>query len=355
MRFDIEIHPLSDETFSSWFFRTAIANGSDPKSLALAVWKQNSLWYRDLDKYIPHDLIMRLSNQSALSYQQIEDLTLSPMIKMLAPYSLANKYKWGLLLPLGQKGSIRTSGLYFCPKCLNEKTPYIKKEWKLAWCVACSTHNTRLILACEKCNHIFSPHALSYKQTEIYLCSNCNYDLRKSKTEKANNNAIKLQIILSQLAFDNQKGRGFSLQFKNNQDLFLTLNIFISFITHIYNKDKYNSLLKELHIDTQHQFMKSNNTTFNRYNIIDREYLLSCIYELFQFDAETLVALFQKYNVSKRILQRTYRTISPTISDILSNLPDSKIPKPPRIVKTKITPKSKKEVDTLFEQIKESL
>jgi len=356
MRFDIEVHPFYNEIFSSWFFRTAIANGTDPKSLALAVWKQNSLWYRDLDKYIPHDLIIQLSSQTILSYQQIENLTLAPMINKLAPNSLANKYKWGLLLPLGQKGLIRTNGLQFCPKCLAEDIPYIRKEWKMAWSVACSTHNIQLLLACEKCNHVFSPHTLSYEQKNIYLCTNCNYDLRKSKTKQANKNAIKFQNILSQLAFNNQEQQiSFSLQFKNNQDLFLTLNIFISFITHIYYKDKYHNLLETLHIGTFHKFTKSNNTTFNRYNINDKGYLISCAYEIFQFNTESLITLFQNHNVSKKVLQRTYKNISPTISYILSRLPDSKIHKPPRIVKTKITPKSKKEVDALFEQIKESL
>ncbi len=355
MRFDIEVLPYKDETFSSWFFRTAIANGSDPKSFALAVWQQNSLWYRDLDRYIPENLIAKLSKKSMLSYQQIENLTLSSMIKKLAPDSLANKYKWGLLLPLGQKGSVRTNGLYFCPKCLADDTPYIKKEWKMAWCVACSTHKTQLMLACEKCNHIFSPHALSYEQTNIYLCANCNYDLRKSKTKKADKNIIQFQNTLSRIAFENQEQQYFPLKFKNNQDLFLSLNIFFSFITHIYNKDKYHKLLEALYIDTLHKFTKSNNTTFCRYNLPDREYLLSCAYKIFQFDAESLITLFQKHNVSKKVLQRTYKNISPTISYISSNLPDSKIYKPPRIVKTKITPKSKKEVDALFEQIKESL
>lgn len=355
MRFDIEVYPFYDETFSSWFFRTAIANGTDPKSLALAVWKQNSLWYRDLDKYLPHDLIIQLANQTLLLYQEIESLTLSPMIKMIAPDSLANKYKWGLLLPLGQKGSIRTNGLSFCPQCLNEKTPYIKKEWKMAWCVSCSIHNIQLVHACEKCGHICSPYALSYEQTEIYRCANCNYDLRNSKLKPANINATKLQNTLSQLAFDNKKQINFSLHFKNKQDLFLTLNIFISFITHIYDKDKYRALLEELHIATRHKFTKSNNTTFCRYNIVDRGYLLSCVYEIFQYDIETLISLLQNYNVSKKILRRTYKTVSPTITYILSKLDDSKICKPPRVIKKAITPKSKKEVDALFNKIRIAL
>jgi len=355
MRFDIEVYPLDDETFSSWFFRTAIANGTDPKSLALAVWKQNSLWYKDLDKHLPHDLIIQLANQTLLSYQEIENLTLSPMIKMIAPDSLANKYKWGLLLPLGQKGSIRTNGLSFCPQCLNEKTPHIKKEWKMAWSVSCSVHNIQLVHACEKCGHIFSPHALSYEQTEMYRCAKCNYDLRNSKLKPANINATKLQNTLSQLAFDNTKQINFPLYFQNKQDLFLSLNIFISFISHIYHKDKYRALLEELHIATIHKFAKSNNTTFCRYNIVDREYLLSCVYEIFQYDIETLISLLQKYNVSKKILRRTYKTVSPTITYMLSKLDDSKIYKPPRIVKKAITPKSKEEVDALFNKIKISL
>lgn len=37
MSFQIEVLPYKDESFISWFTRTAFENGTDPKSFALSI------------------------------------------------------------------------------------------------------------------------------------------------------------------------------------------------------------------------------------------------------------------------------------------------------------------------------
>jgi hypothetical protein len=42
MKFAIEVHPYEDETLTSWIIRNAIANGSDPRSFAIATLKKTA-------------------------------------------------------------------------------------------------------------------------------------------------------------------------------------------------------------------------------------------------------------------------------------------------------------------------
>lgn len=56
MKLSIEVKPFKDESFISWFSRTAFSNGTDPKSFALSIWMKDSMFYRDLDRFIPKSI-----------------------------------------------------------------------------------------------------------------------------------------------------------------------------------------------------------------------------------------------------------------------------------------------------------
>jgi len=356
MRFDIEVHPFYNETFSSWFFRTAIANGTDPKSLALAVWKQNSLWYRDLDRFIPEDLKDKLSKVVSLSKNEITSLTLEPLIDNLALYPKDNPYrKWHFVLPIGLKGFIKTSGAYFCPFCLQDKTTaYSKKDWKLAWNVACPIHKNLLLLRCQQCNTVFSPHKLSYLQPQIYLCSTCGFDLRKSKTEDVNKEVLLFQNTLNQIAFGDCLV-DFQLETLNRQDLFVTLHILLAFFAKA-NKYNYHSVFLEFLNLPPYTIVAKNNATFNRLTVKDREYLLLASSKIFQYTAHEVFHLLKELGISKQRFLFTYKNLSPTIKQIIKQLPNKAITKkkshrslssPARV----ISPKPESQVDKLFEEI----
>ena len=355
MYFAIELKPYRNETFTSWFIRNSYANGSDPKSFALAIWRQDSTWYKDIDRYISDEKAIVLSKFCSLNISDIKNLTLESIVKRLASDDLSAPFKWDFILPMGLKGSVRTNGLCFCPECLKSKMPYIKKEWKLAWCIACPVHKKLLVLTCEKCYQVFSPHLTTYQNPKIYFCTNCKFDLRQSQTRSVDNQALLFQKALSNIAFMNEDKQVFNFQTQNNKDLLLTLRILISFIINIYHREKYDGLFVELGIIKQHTFSALNNATFSRYNITDREYLLLSAYKVFQIKLEDFIILLQKHKVSQRILKRTCKYVSPTIAYILSHLEDRKLKKPPRRVFKKITPKTKDEVENLFNEIKDFL
>lgn len=355
MNFAIEVHPYEDETLTSWMIRNAIVNGSDPRSFAIATFKKDSTWYRDIDRYLPHDKVMQLSQLCTLSQEEIKALTLESLIQKLShkryednPYS-----KWQFVTPIGLKGSIRTNGFYFCPKCLAENNVFLKKQWKLAWVIACPDHKNLLVLICQQCGQVFSPHKITYEQPYFHICTNCGFDLRQSQIENVDDEALHFQEELSHIAFHGFTKTTFPVIQTDEKDLFLTLSLFLSLFVHINYKDKYAEIFRQLELDNKHQFRTSNNTTFARMHIKDKEYLLCVVSRLFKIPLEEIIALFKEIGVSQYGLKRTFKSISPTVRYILSHLDSKVIFKPSRKLSREISPKSKKEVDKLFDEIKD--
>lgn len=356
MKIAIELHAYQDETLTSWLVRNAIANGSDPKSFALAVFKKDSTWYRDIDRYFPTERIMRISKLCSLSTREIKALTLEPLIQKLShkshkdnPYS-----KWQMITPIGLKGSVRTSGFYFCTKCLAYDGAYLKKEWKFAWVIACPIHNNLLLLSCEKCGQVFSPHKIVYESPHLHICTNCGFDLSASSLESVDYEALDFQKKLSQIAFEEDfTDISFPLLEKNAKDLFLTLTIFLSLFVHINKKEKFSGIFKHLQVDGKHDFKSSNNTTFARMHITDKEHLLLIASRLFKLSLDEIVTLLKDSGMAQNGFRRTFRYLSPTAEYIFNRLNSKKIFKPSRKLSREIVPKSKEEVDRLFDEISE--
>ena len=356
MHFSIEVHPYPDETLTSWIIRNAIANGSDPRSFAISVFKKNSTWYEDIDRYLPSERAMQLSLFCSLTPHEIQEMTLEPTIQKLSHKSSKNNpyAKWQLITPMGAKGAIRTNGFYFCPECLAQQEVYLRKEWKMAWVIACPKHKKLLTLTCEQCGQIFSPYKVTYELPDICLCTNCGFDLRTSKSGNVNEEALSFQNKLSQIAFnDDFKGIKFPLLKNDAKDLFLTLTFFFSLFVRINKKEKYTPIFHLLNLENNYTFVSFNNTTFARMHIKDREYLLCAISILFAMSLEEIITLFQDISMSQYRFKRTFRAISPTIQHVLGYLDSTVIYKPSRKLSREISPKSKEEVDKLFEEIRE--
>jgi hypothetical protein len=356
MSFQIEVLPYEDESFISWFTRTAFENGTDPKSFALSIWKQDSILYRDLDRYTPEDLINKLLKYSSLEYQELKSLTLEYLIDKVDTSPTNNIYKkWYLITPFGQKGKIRTKGIHFCPDCLKSKTPYINKYWRLSFYIGCHIHRNVLLLKCPKCNRVFSPEKLNYLQPYIYICSKCGFDLRDSSTNKVKKEVLTFQNSLTLSLVRAKINTNFLLITKDDKkDLFLTLNIFLAFIYKIVRQPiRFKSLIDDLDISTNYIFNKVNNGTFSRLDIKDREELLFLVSKVFNLNVTEIIKILNKNNISKKIFKQTFKTISPTATYIVTKLNDNekKFKSSIRIKKREKRPKSKEEVNKLFEDI----
>lgn len=356
MSFQIEVLPYEDESFISWFTRTAFENGTDPKSFALSIWRQDSLLYRDLDRYTPQDLLNEILKYSSLKDQELKNLTLEFLIDKVDTSPSNNIYKkWYFITPFGQKGKIRTNGIHFCPDCLKAKTPYMNKYWRFSFYIGCPIHKNILLLKCQKCNYVFSPEKLNYLQPHIYICSKCGFDLRGSSTNKVKREVLNFQNTLILSLVNGHVSHSFPLVTKNDiKDLFLTLNIFLAFIYKIVRQPiRFKGLIDDFYISSSYIFNKVNNGTFSRLDIKDREELLFLVSKVFNLNVTEIIKILNKNNISRRIFKQTFKTISPTAIYIVNKLNDNekKFKSSIRIKKREKRPKSKEEVNKLFEDI----
>jgi len=350
LKLAIECKPYSDETLTSWIIRNSIATGTDPKSFALSVFHANSTWYKDIDRHIDKKQLHQINDVTNLSKQNIIDLTLEPIILKNTDKHLSDPFKWGFIVPIGSKGSIRTSGMYYCPICLKENL-YIRKYWKFAWYIACPIHNNLLHLQCKKCNQTFSPHLIRYDFPDICFCTNCRFDLTTAPLDTVSNEALSFQNMLSDIAFEGRTIDSFPLVLFSPIELFLTVEKLLSFLKYAYGHEKFDLLFMELGINKGHIFEKGNNMTFSRLNIKDREFLLISVSRLFKMSLDEIITLFKKLQLNRRTFLKTFIHLSKTVEFIASNLETKKLPKPLRKVYKKIEPKSKEEVDLLFREI----
>lgn len=353
----IKTKPYKDESFISWFCRLSFLNGTDPKGLALYIWDENSQFYKDLDRKLSNNQIFKLTKYTQVPHKTIKKLTLEPYIKKVNSSLKDTIYnKWYFLLPLGQKGRIRTNGTSICSKCLKEKNAYINKYWRISWIIACPIHKLELISHCPNCYQAILPQKLNYLNPNIYLCNRCNYDLRKITTIIINDDLYKFQsklLSIFKLGKITSKNKFTLLLTNSAKDLFLTLHIFLAFFHKVLRqKNRFDSLIKQLRLSTNYTFTKQNNATFNRLNIQDRTKLLNVVYTIFEWNIDEFIKVLQNAGITSVILKQTFQNISPTVEYILRQLSNRKLVRNMKKTKRSITAKNKQEVIKLFLELK---
>lgn len=349
----IKIKPYKNESFTSWFSRLSFLNGSDTKGLALYIWGKHSQLYKDLDRQLSNEQIVKVEKYTSASYSEIQNSTLEPYIKKVNSSQKDIIYnKWYFLLPLGQKGRIRTNGTAICSKCLNNKQPFINKYWRISWMIACPRHRLKLTSHCPNCNQAILPQKLSYLTPKIYLCNNCNYDLRKIRTIIINNTLLKFQnklLSIFKKGTFSHTNRFNLLTTDSVKDLFLTLNILLAFFHKVLRqKNRFKYLITELKINDNYKFTKENNATYNRLNINDRTKLLHVVSEIFNLNINKFIEILKKTNITANILKQTFKNISPTIKYISKHLSNKKLVRNNKRNKCKLTSKNKQEINKLL-------
>lgn len=351
----IEPKPFENESFISWFCRTSFLNGSDPKSFALSIWKKDSMFYKDLDRFISYQDLYEISKCSSLSLINIRQLTLESYINDVDTSPSQNQYKkWYFILPLAQKGKIRTNGIHFCPECLKSNIPIINRYWRLSWFIICPIHKIELILNCPQCNQVFSPEKQDYLNPHLYLCSNCKYDLRKINLKTIDHSFIQFQNELTNIFNGTTVNFTFELlETKSKQDLFLTLFTLVAFAYKILRQPKrFNSLIDALEIDNDYKFDKIHNGIFSRLSAKNRFILLQITQKILQYKSKVFVDILKSNGITQQIFQQTFKNISPTIRYILSQLSDKKLQRIMPKVPKNILPKEPLEVEKLFDDLK---
>lgn len=354
MRAPIELKPLPNEILSSWLIRNSIANGSDPSSWVNDIWFNFRAWTRDIDRHLPNDKINKLSKISSLSKEQIRNMTLEPIIEKISlNYSLNPKKAWLHVIPTGNRCTTKINGMHFCKECLKERNPYIRKEWRLAWNVACAKHKELLLYKCQKCDKAFSPYKVDYINTQIYKCTNCDYDLRLSDTSVAYSKVINFQNKLNDAIFIDIIDAGFPIVEYTQNELFNTTRAFISFFKYLNRVKKRHSIFEKINFYKELNLSKyPKGTAFESMSVIDRQQLLLIVSKFFTLNIDEIKQLLTSIHISKKTLLEQVFVTSRTLNYLTENLVNYNH-KISLIDKTiKIKPKPKDEVEALMDMIR---
>lgn len=352
MKLAIEPKAFIDESLNSWLIRSSIANGSDPKSFYVALFNKYKAWYKDIDKYLPHEQTLQLSKLTSLDPQQVHNLTLEPHIKKIVHKRKLNRNSlWCFVIPTGRRGLSRVNGIHFCPECLKSSNPYLKRQWRLSWNIGCSIHKIKLLNKCQKCNTVFAPQQLNYDNPYIYFCTSCGLDLRDSKTYGVDKVALKFQEALNSILFNDQSISFPALQEASINDLFMTIRIFIPFIQYAYKIKKYAPLFEILNLDIS--YIKNNKIVhvFEKMCIDDREFFLKLLHKILLSDIDKIKKLLEQIGCTHKTLHRNAASLPPTILYLSKNLKDAKDSSTQHSKQDVIKPNNKNEVSRLYSEL----
>lgn len=182
----VHVKPKTGELLSSWIVRLAQSHGMKVQSFCQqAFGREHAIWNRDIDKLAPRPFLEVLCEVTGASWDQVWQTTLNSYEGVL--YEHHNPFgntRW--ILPLGVYHRTRKGfGLLYCPLCLKEdREPYFRKQWRLAFHVICDRHGTMMLDRCPACSAavVFFRREMGKRKAfdggDITRCHACGADLR---------------------------------------------------------------------------------------------------------------------------------------------------------------------------------
>ena len=75
--FPIRLLPQTDELFSSWLVRLAVAHGQKLQTFCRLLWNKPGIWARDIDKSITAEQVKTLADKCGIAFDNVWATTLA--------------------------------------------------------------------------------------------------------------------------------------------------------------------------------------------------------------------------------------------------------------------------------------
>ncbi len=353
----IELKPFPDEAISSWIIRNAIANGSDPSSWSAGIWPEWRIWTRDIDRSFPVERANKLSKITSLTADEIKHMTLEPFICRIEDVEELNvNAKWKWVIPTGERGSIKVNGMHFCPECLSDPVPYLKKQWRLSWNTVCSKHRCYLLLHCPECNEAFSPYKVTYENTDFTFCTHCGFDLKRARISVANVEISNVQEQINRFIFE-ESHDDFPLELKAKTiaDFFTSFRLIVLFFRRLHHFESHHKIiLHELGLslgDCVCNYHKGD--YFDALSVEERASVLLQAMNFLQLPVVRMIDVLKSSQISQQMFIGEVEFRTDFINEIMYRLDDKSRDYPKRTtIQEEIKPKSKEEVLEVMEELR---
>lgn len=150
--------------------RVARGNGFKVHSFYAAHFgRERQIWNRDIDHHAPAWLLDGLEAHTGVQRARLEAMTLRAFESVV--FERFNETgNTRFLMPLSIFHRTRRAyGQQFCPLCLTEdKTPYLRRRWRLSLAVVCAKHGVLLQDRCGGCGSPLVPHRTDMNTTGTF-------------------------------------------------------------------------------------------------------------------------------------------------------------------------------------------
>ena len=182
----VRSQPRHDELLSSWIVRLAMAHGLKLHTFSTLLWDKRSIWNRDIDKCADDKILKELARRTETPLERVRATTLATYEGLLyEQHNARGNTSW--IMPLGVYHRVRRlHGTQYCSRCLIEdKAPYFRRAWRLAFVTVCIKHRCLLFDSCPRCYAPINFHRNELGErskqvgTGLIRCFICNFDLRE--------------------------------------------------------------------------------------------------------------------------------------------------------------------------------
>lgn len=160
----IRVVPFENESLNSYLLRLTTENGFLYATLARHLCIRAR--FQDWDICDNELQLERISQSTKVLLPRLREM----MTRSVHGYPF---FRYGLLSSL--LGTDMKRSQQFCPDCLREdSTPYLRKEWRNSYTVACGKHRRLLSTCCTYCNTPFRPFTTPKQETVLFNCDQCS-------------------------------------------------------------------------------------------------------------------------------------------------------------------------------------
>lgn len=310
---------LPDEILSSWLVRASLEQGCDPLVLTGDLWPKWRVWTLDIDRKLETDRLASLTKSSGLSIEQLTFSTLKPIISRIARDELHDRASWPWLLSLGSRNRKRRMGIQYCPLCLaNDRKPYFRIQWRLAWHTSCEYHDCALHDRCWYCSAPLEPHRLCAGDGHLAVCASCKSDLRLAPVQPYFSANAHLFQQSADSAFHDGSAEALGVLLPT-KEWFELADFFVSFIRRINRRQtRYGSLDRFLELTglvVPEDWPLMAGEGLGELSILDRQRILAIVWHLMGIERSTFTSALLKSGVSWQGLCEKGQHIPPLIAE----------------------------------------
>lgn len=314
---------LPGEIFSSWLVRAALTQGCDPLVLTGELWPKWRIWTTDPDRGVSAERLCKLVNASGIEISAFVASSLRPIVSAVTTEPPDDLAVWPWMLALGSRNRKRHGGLQYCPTCLTEdRQPYYRTQWRLAWHIGCTRHGVSLIDRCPHCNACIEPHRLSAMDENVAICATCKLDLREITTLSVNVDAFAFQQAAD---FVVKQGQGhYGIDSLSSNEWFALSRYFVMLLRKVAigKSNKLTAFTKALGVDVSGITSPATGLALELLPVQERAVLLAGVWQMLKAGPEHFLKEAKSASLTTRSLCEKNQSVPHCIQDIIHDLPD---------------------------------